>query len=95
MRVSKDALNKIGVLIESDAKDFVPVDTGALKQSIEYKTSKNTVEVGSPLDYAASVEYGIGQRPQPYLEPAVRENEGEIKDIIKEDIMKQIKEVLL
>ncbi|MGL4754252.1 MAG: HK97 gp10 family phage protein [Aeromonadaceae bacterium] len=82
--------------MESTAKDIVPVDTGALKQSIKYDVGANSeVSIGSELDYAVNVEYGIGQRPQPYLEPAVRENTDEIVDIMAQDIMRQIKEVLL
>jgi HK97 gp10 family phage protein len=30
-----------------------------------------TAYVGAHAEYAANVEYGLGQRPQPYLRPAV------------------------
>ncbi len=58
--------------VEGYAKDIVPVDTGALKGSIEAKS----VEIGKAViaphkDYAAFVEYGTRKmKAQPYMRPA-------------------------
>lgn len=64
--------------IAIDARGFVPVDTGALRTSIEVfgaaGTHERTVEAGQSLDYAVYVEEGTRvQRPQPYMTPAAQQ----------------------
>lgn len=64
--------------IAADARGLVPVDTGALRTSIEVfgaeGTGARTVEAGQSLDYAVFVEQGTGrQAAQPYMAPAAQQ----------------------
>ena len=53
--------------VASDARSRAPVDTGALRDSIDVQPGKVTVSV----PYAAFVEYGTSDTPaQPFLRPA-------------------------
>lgn len=54
------ALEIIGGKIESYAKVLVPVDTGALKNSITHRVDGDTVIAGSAISYAPYVELGTG-----------------------------------
>lgn len=67
------------LLIETDAKQFAPVDTGRLRSSIHAEIAPNglsaTVEVS--VNYAVFVEMGTRrQRAQPFLFPAYEKNRG-------------------
>lgn len=67
-RQSKDIVYKVGDVIETTAKQLVPVKTGALQRSI--KNTGNGVEATE--DYAGSVELGTAKKAaQPYLRPAI------------------------
>lgn len=59
--------------IERNAKVKVPVDTGALKNSIfSAKAGNLTYKVTAPQHYAIYVEKGTRRtRAQPYLKPAL------------------------
>lgn len=65
------ALRKTALDIEGDAKIFVPVDTGALKNSIGSDIDDFHAEIGPTMDYASYVEEGTSRMsPQPYMRPA-------------------------
>jgi HK97 gp10 family phage protein len=55
------------------AKDFCPVDTGALRDSIEVNNKGNGIYTyGSKKSYARIIEFGSRyQSPQPFLRPAL------------------------
>ena len=55
-----DGLKLCGELAESHAIVNVPVDTGALKQSITHKVVEDEVFIGTNLEYAPYVELGTG-----------------------------------
>lgn len=61
------ALERIGMQCESFAKDYITmqkaVDTGALRNSINYKvrTNENAVYIGTRKEYAIYVELGTGK----------------------------------
>lgn len=78
--------------IEQDARHFVPVDTGALRDSISGEmTMGNRIEgkVTADKDYAAAVEFGSeGGRPQPFMSPAYNAN----RENIVQDIAQRIRE---
>lgn len=85
---------RIGALrVERSAKEIVPVDTGNLRNSITTSIKGNTGYVGTNVEYAPKVEFGIGQRAQPYLTPAFLENKDRIMQDIKEAARKQLKEI--
>lgn len=59
------ALEIIGGKIESYAKGLVPVDTGALRNSITHAVDGDTVIAGSAILYAPYVELGTGKEYSP------------------------------
>ncbi|GEM_PF-1158847 len=77
-------------VLATEARRYAPVATGALRASIRVAIQREaaaiTATVGSPLPYAALVEYGNrpttrarrGRRPQPYLGRALSENRARI-----------------
>jgi len=65
-----------GAKVENAAKAIVPVDTGALRDSIELLVegiaTVATAWVGTTIRYGGYVEYGTSNTPaQPYLRPAL------------------------
>jgi HK97 gp10 family phage protein len=67
-----EAIRRTAFAIERDAKENAPVDTGALKNSIQALIlPPNAAEVSVGVEYGIYVEYGTHhQRAQPYLGPA-------------------------
>lgn len=67
------AVRKTAFLIEADAKVHCPVDTGALRASIQTAVVDDlSAAVGTNQEYAAFVEFGtVNQAAQPYFTPAV------------------------
>ena len=76
LEAMEKAAEKVGILVQGDAKDMCPVDTGRMQESITYQTEsgESTVElqVGVPADvyYAPYVELGHHQKPGRYV-PAI------------------------
>lgn len=109
-------MEQICALVERDAKQNAPKDTGALARSIQSKVenSDGSIQgvVFTPLEYAPYVEFGTGlfaesggrtdvpwaykddetgeliftsgQKPQPYMRPAIDNNREKIVRMIKE-----------
>lgn len=70
-----EALEDMGEMAVSYAKDKCPVRTGRLQNSITYKVSDGRVVVGTDVEYGASVELGTRkQQAQPFLVPALTEH---------------------
>lgn len=69
-----------GRLLATRGRSNAPVATGALANSIQAAVEGDTVNVGSPLDYAAVTEYGGGNNipSQPFLRPALQDSEAAI-----------------
>src|SRR5579864_5092315 len=68
------ALAKLALEVEGEAKQRAPVDTGALKGSIQANPTDDllTKEVNVGVDYAGYVECGTYKMAaQPFLTPAV------------------------
>ena len=63
----------IDALVEQ-ARERVPVDTGALRRSLAVRADGMSARVTAGTPYAAYVELGTGgargQMPQPYMRPA-------------------------
>jgi HK97 gp10 family phage protein len=69
--------------VHDTARALVPVDTGALRTSIEVfgagGSGERTVQAGQSLDYAAHVEYGTAQAPaQPFMTPAAEQHRADL-----------------
>lgn len=60
-------LREGGSLVQTEAKNLCPVDSGQLRNSIVVTDLPEQVgvEIGSNVEYAAYVEYGTGQRGDP------------------------------
>lgn len=56
------SLERCGSQAEGYAKDLVPVDTGALRNSISHKVvdSEPAAYIGTNQEYAAYIEFGTG-----------------------------------
>ena len=112
------ALNKACILVENQAKENCPVDTGELRMSITHYVEGDTGVIGTNKQYAPYVEYGTGlfavegngrqtpwsyqdakgewhttkgQKPQPFLEPALLDNKKNIIKIFDEAIKEGVK----
>lgn len=81
------AMKELGESVAERAKEYCPVDTGRLQESITATADGTTVTVGSDVEYAAYVELGTYKMSaQPYLRPALEECGGEAIEILKRNI---------
>lgn len=62
-------------------------DTGRLRDSINYEARRDSVSIGSPLEYAKKPQLGIGQPIRQYLGIS-KENEDEIIAILEGELTK-------
>lgn len=69
---ASQVVRKAAFDVEAHAKTLVPVDTGALKASIQTEqTGDMSAAVTAGMEYAPYVEYGTSHGPaQPYMTPA-------------------------
>ena len=81
------ALKKVGMAAERYAKEKCPTDTGRLKNSITHTNDKNTVYIGTNVEYAPYVEMGtVNTNAQPYLGPAISDHIPEYEQMIEEQL---------
>lgn len=88
------ALETMGALCTRNAALLCPVDTGRLRNSINYKVAsdEDAVYVGTNVEYAPYVELGTSkQKAHPYLKPAVDDHTAEYKEIVKQTFAKYYK----
>lgn len=71
-------VRKTALQVEGTAKQFAPVDTGALRNSIGHDITGDgrfgavEAEIGPTVEYGAFVEWGTStQAPQAYMGPAL------------------------
>lgn len=82
---TRNGLTAIGKSAVSHARERVPVDTGALRDSIEATVEDDTLTVGSDKSYAAAVENGTYKmKAQPYLKPAMTEHSAEYERLMRD-----------
>lgn len=93
----KDANQLLGQLVANRATALVPVRSGKLASSIKTNRAKNKVTISAgraSVPYAGVIEYGWGKhgiKARPYLNKAVNEKKGEIKEKYEENIKNIIK----
>ena len=94
-RIAVERLKLAADLVAEKAKIMVPVDTGALKNSIHTEIDEESLSArviadalrktpgpNGPFSYAWYVETGEGTGPaQPYMRPALHRSLGEIERI--------------
>lgn len=78
------ALEAIGLRAETHAKALTPVDTGNLRNSMSHAVSGDAAYIGSNVEYAPYVEYGVRNRTGAHmLKKAATEHGDEYKAIAK------------
>ena len=82
------SVDQCGEFVRDDARLRVPVDTGDLRKSIDHTTRKENGDIVSDK----GIRYIAGQPAQPYLYPAIRDNEDQIIDKLNADALKAIEE---
>ena len=75
-RRASQVVRKAALDTMADAKMLAPVDTGNLRNSIttDARPGDLMAVVEATADYAAAVEFGIEQRPQPFMRPSQERN---------------------
>lgn len=64
-------IENAALLLERNAKQNCPVDTGKLRASITTEVGKLEAEVGTNVEYAQCVEFGTSkQSAKPFMRPA-------------------------
>lgn len=87
-------LEAAAMLVEGNAVLRCPVKTGNLRSSINHQLiDDETAIISTPVEYGPAVELGIGQRPQPFLQPALDENVEKIKRLFDEILSASLKKV--
>lgn len=79
---------KAAFVVEGEAKELCPVDTGRLRASIasrvEIEDAKIVGIIGTNVEYAPDVEFGTYKQPaQPFLYPALEGKKREIEELLK------------
>ena len=78
----KKGLTMSAELVLSESTRIVPVLTGRLRSSLNYKVNENWATVGTNVVYAAKIEFGGSKKaPEGYLRPALYKNEDNIQNI--------------
>lgn len=83
------ALEKIGLVAERYAKEYAPVDTGRLRNSITHATApeEGAVYIGTNVEYGVYQEFGTVYQPgTPFLRPAVENHIEEYKEIVESEL---------
>lgn len=81
------AVSHTADVVLEKAKEFCPVRTGKLKNSISCVKEKNSATVFTSVDYATAVELGTSrQKPQPYLSRGIEEAAKMAGIIFREEI---------
>ena len=87
------ALEASALLVEGEAKNLAPVDTGNLRNSIAYEIEKKEARVGTNVGYAPFVCLGTSKMAaQPFLNPALEQNKGNIQKIFADALKKAVKD---
>ena len=82
------AMRIIGGMAEGYAKEYCPVDTGNLRNSItNNQEDAYTVVIGTNVEYAPYVELGTTRaREQPFLRPAIENHKHEFEKIVEMEL---------
>lgn len=83
------ALETIGLVAERYTKEYAPVDTGRLRNSISHETNsdESAVYIGTNVEYAPYQEFGTYKMAgTPFLRPAIEKHLGEYKQIVQNEL---------
>lgn len=87
----RDIVVAAGYKVEARAKDLVPVDTGATKNSIATTVEGGGMDalatIGPTTDYSIYLEFGTAVMPaRPFLRPALDATKPEFERAVKETL---------
>lgn len=86
-RVQDKFLEEAGVIVQETAVRLVPVQTGNLRGSINRRREGDAEIIGTNVEYAEYVEYGVrGRSGQPYMRPAI--------DLNRRNLMRKLAELV-
>lgn len=91
--IANSIVNKGAAIVEGAAKVLAPVDTGALRRSINTQQATGmttaTATVGTGIEYAIYQEFGtINQSAQPFMHPAVQQSRSKVQKLAQNEINK-------
>lgn len=67
-----EGMRMVAPKIVEKAREYCPVDTGKLKESIYWYETNGQIVIGAGMFYAPFVEYGTAHnKPYPFLRPAI------------------------
>lgn len=91
-QASSEAIRKSILLVERDAVDGCPVDTGYLRLKMKQEQiSEWEGKVSNNAEYASYVNYGTSfMAPQPFLTDALYSNRREIAEIFKRELERRV-----
>lgn len=94
----EQALKEELVPVRAEVMSLTPVDTGALRRSIQFQTEKTskriTASFGTYLEYGKYVEFGTSKMvAQPFLRPAFHMYKDQVKHNMKYRMRKIIREM--
>lgn len=87
-KAMEEVISNAGAIALTEARNRVPVDTGALKGSLTLEVNLNgessEAVVGSVLEYAPTIEYGDSSRPpKPFMQPAMEVARDKMMEVAK------------
>ena len=85
------SLNDAGSRLTDKVSEAAPVDTGELRDSVDYDVDSNKLElvIGAQAKHAPAIELGTSKAPaQPFLEVTVKGNVNDVVDSIERDLQK-------
>lgn len=82
------SLEEVGKQVTARAKENVPVDTGKLKNSIDYSVSDDGLKVGTDVEYGKCVELGSvhNHSASHFLLNAMQNHASEYKQTIENNL---------
>lgn len=90
--ISLGIVTQLGSIVKKNSRSYAPVDTGALKGSIDMEiVGTDKAEIGTSLDYGWAQEYGsTKQKPQSFLRPALKDAQMMTRKIAEEVVKKYV-----
>lgn len=83
------SLNDAGSRLAGKVSEVAPVDTGELRDSVDYEVDSNKLEliIGAKAKHAPAIELGTSRAPaQPFLEVTVKGNVNDVVDSIERNL---------
>lgn len=86
-KAKKRGLEAIGLVAEGHAKKITPVDTGRLRNSIAHQVDKESVYIGTNVEYAPEIELGgRNRKAHRMLYRAATEHTEEYRRLLQQSI---------